>query len=106
MKLTTHLHLLPRSRMRGAIPSLLQYLMAWCSVEAQVHSYFYLYSYLVKILKLKHHMCSFHARVTRILFSTGIVPSVVTFLLSGVAHKKDSKCYISWIKERRNSSSV
>jgi hypothetical protein len=35
-KLTTHLHLAPRSRMRGAIPPLPQYdFMAWCSVNAQ-----------------------------------------------------------------------
>jgi hypothetical protein len=34
MKLTTHLHLVPRPRMLGAIPSLPQYaLMAWCSVK-------------------------------------------------------------------------
>jgi hypothetical protein len=35
MKLTTHLHLVPRSRMRGAIPQLLQYaFMALCSVKS------------------------------------------------------------------------
>jgi hypothetical protein len=32
VKLNTHLHLVPRSRMRGGIPSLPQYaFMAWCS---------------------------------------------------------------------------
>jgi hypothetical protein len=35
MKLTTHLHLGLRSRMRGAIPPLPQYaFMAWCSVKS------------------------------------------------------------------------
>jgi len=34
MKLTTHLHLVPRSRMRGTKPPLPQYaFMAWCSVK-------------------------------------------------------------------------
>jgi hypothetical protein len=34
VKLITHLHLVPRSRMRGAIPSLPQYVfMTWCSVK-------------------------------------------------------------------------
>jgi hypothetical protein len=35
MKLITHLHLVPRTRMRGTIPLLHQYaFMAWCSVKA------------------------------------------------------------------------
>jgi hypothetical protein len=44
VKLTTHLHLVPRSRMRGAIPPLPQYaFMAWCSVKkAQGQLYLYL----------------------------------------------------------------
>jgi hypothetical protein len=34
VKLTTHLHLVPRSRMRGVIPPLPQYVfMAWCLVK-------------------------------------------------------------------------
>jgi hypothetical protein len=34
VKLTTHLHLVPKSRMRGAIPPLPQYaVMAWCSIK-------------------------------------------------------------------------
>jgi hypothetical protein len=34
MKLTTHLHLVPKSRMRGAILSFPQYaFMTWCSVK-------------------------------------------------------------------------
>jgi hypothetical protein len=34
MKLTTHLHLVPRSRMRGSIPPLPQYVfMEWCLVK-------------------------------------------------------------------------
>jgi hypothetical protein len=42
MKLTTHLHLEPRSRFRGAITPFLQYaLMAWCSVKAQGQLYLY-----------------------------------------------------------------
>jgi hypothetical protein len=40
VKLTTHLHLVPRSRMRGAIPPLPQYAFtAWFSVEAQEQLY-------------------------------------------------------------------
>jgi hypothetical protein len=41
--LTTHLHIVPRSRMRGAIPPLQYAFMAWCSVEAQEQLYLYLY---------------------------------------------------------------
>jgi hypothetical protein len=41
VKLTTHLPLVPRSRIRGAIPSLPQYaFMGWCSVkkaQGQLH---------------------------------------------------------------------
>jgi len=34
VKLTTHFHLVPRSRMPGAVPPLLQYaFMAWCSAK-------------------------------------------------------------------------
>jgi hypothetical protein len=34
VKLTTHLHLVPRSRMRGGIPPLPRYVfMAWCLVK-------------------------------------------------------------------------
>jgi len=44
MKLTTHLHLVQRSRIGGAIPPLPQYaFMVWCSVKAQG-----LYLYLSK----------------------------------------------------------
>jgi hypothetical protein len=44
VKLTTHLHLVPTSRMRGgAIPPLPQYaFMALCSVKAQVKLYLHL----------------------------------------------------------------
>jgi hypothetical protein len=43
MKLTTHLHLAPRSRICGAIPPLPQYaFIAWCSVKAQGRLYLYL----------------------------------------------------------------
>jgi hypothetical protein len=41
VKLTTQLHLVQRSRMRGTIPALLPYaFMAWCSVKAQGQLYF------------------------------------------------------------------
>jgi hypothetical protein len=44
VKLTTHLHLVPKSRMRGAILALPQYaFMACCSVKAQGQLYLYLY---------------------------------------------------------------
>jgi hypothetical protein len=36
MKLTTHLHLVPMSRMHGVVPTLPRYIfMAWCSVKTQ-----------------------------------------------------------------------
>jgi hypothetical protein len=45
VKLTTHLYLVLRSRMHGAIPLLPQYaFMAWCSVKAQGQLYLYLTS--------------------------------------------------------------
>jgi hypothetical protein len=44
VKLTTRLNLLPRSRIRGAVPSLPQYaFMAWFLIKAQGQLYFYLY---------------------------------------------------------------
>jgi hypothetical protein len=43
VKLTTHFHLVPRLRVSGAIPPLLQYtFMAWCSVKAQNNFTFYI----------------------------------------------------------------
>jgi len=43
VKLTTHLHSAPRSRMHGTILPLPQYtFMAWCPVKAQGQLYFYL----------------------------------------------------------------
>jgi hypothetical protein len=40
VKLNSYFHLVPRSRMRGAIPSLSQYtFMAWCWVKAQWQLY-------------------------------------------------------------------
>jgi hypothetical protein len=43
VKLTTHLHLVPRSRMLGAMPPLPQYaFMAWRSIKAQGQIYLYL----------------------------------------------------------------
>jgi hypothetical protein len=40
VKLITHLHLVPRSRMRGALPPFPQYAyMAWCSFKAQRQIY-------------------------------------------------------------------
>jgi hypothetical protein len=42
VKLTTHLHLVPRSRMLGALPPLPQYaFLAWCSVKPQGQLYLY-----------------------------------------------------------------
>jgi hypothetical protein len=49
VNLTAHLHLVPRSRMLGAIPPLLQYaFMAWSLVEAQGRPY--LLSFILIIL--------------------------------------------------------
>jgi hypothetical protein len=37
MKLTTHLHLVPRSGKRGAVPALSQYVsMAWCLIKQRI----------------------------------------------------------------------
>jgi hypothetical protein len=44
VKLTTDLHLVPRSRIRGAIPPFLQYaFMAWCSVKRKHRDNFTFY---------------------------------------------------------------
>jgi hypothetical protein len=44
VKLTTNIHLVLRSRIRGAIPPLHQYaLMAWCSVKNKAQGQLYLY---------------------------------------------------------------
>jgi hypothetical protein len=44
VKLTTHLPLVPRSRIRGAVRPLSQYAsMVWCSVKAPGQLYLYLY---------------------------------------------------------------
>jgi hypothetical protein len=44
MKLTTHLHLVLRSRMHGVIPPLPQYaFMAWCSVKEKHRDNFTFY---------------------------------------------------------------
>jgi hypothetical protein len=44
--MTTHFHPVPRSRMRGAITPLSQYVfMAWCLVKAQEQIYLYLFHY-------------------------------------------------------------
>jgi hypothetical protein len=46
--MTTHLHLVPRSRMRGAIPPLPQFVfMAWCLVKHRDNFTFTLTSYAV-----------------------------------------------------------
>jgi hypothetical protein len=47
MKLTTHLHLLPRSRMREAIPLLPQYVfMTWCLVKHRDNFNFYYFIFI------------------------------------------------------------
>jgi hypothetical protein len=44
VKLTSHLHLVLRWKMRGAISPLPQHVfMVWCSVKAQKQLYLYLY---------------------------------------------------------------
>jgi hypothetical protein len=51
MKLTNHLHLVPRSKMRGAIPPLSQYtFMAWCLVKNRDNFALYLYLYFYDII--------------------------------------------------------
>jgi hypothetical protein len=55
MKLTTHLHLVPRLRMRGAVLPLPQYaFMAWCSTKAQGQLYFYLTLKHFRMLLTEH----------------------------------------------------
>jgi hypothetical protein len=69
MKLTTHLHLVSRSRMCGSIPPFLQYaFIAWCSVKAQGQLYLYfflIYTLAISFLwshshEAKHFYCNFY----------------------------------------------
>jgi hypothetical protein len=54
VKLTTHLNLVPRSRMRGAIPPLPQYAcVAWCSVKAQGQLYLSFSHVCIHLSRLK-----------------------------------------------------
>jgi hypothetical protein len=47
VKLTTHLHLVPKSKNEWSYTSALQYAsVTWCSVKAQGQLYLYLYIYL------------------------------------------------------------
>jgi hypothetical protein len=51
MKLITLLYVVPRSRMRGTVPSLFEYaLIAWCLVKAQGQLYLHLYDISVILL--------------------------------------------------------
>jgi hypothetical protein len=50
VKLTTHLHLVPRSRMRGSIPPLANIFVAWCLVKRRDNFTFYLYLNVLWIL--------------------------------------------------------
>jgi hypothetical protein len=53
VKLTTHLHLVPRSKNEWSYTSTPQYvLMAWCSVEAQGQLHLYLYKVIEFNLEL------------------------------------------------------
>jgi len=48
-KLTTHLHLLPRSKISGTIPPLPQYVfMAWCSVQKKHRKFTFVFIYFAK----------------------------------------------------------
>jgi hypothetical protein len=48
VKLTTYLHLVPRSRMGGAIPPITQYAsIAWCSVKAQIKFYLFIHDQII-----------------------------------------------------------
>jgi hypothetical protein len=58
MKLMTHLYLVPRSRMCGAVSQLPQYaLMVWCSVKAQGQLYCYLHTICIQI----HYLLTSHS---------------------------------------------
>jgi hypothetical protein len=67
VKLTTHLHLVPRYRMRTAIPPLHQYaFIVWCSVKAQENFNFYLLPLQRKLKKIKGNFivnCDNHTAV-------------------------------------------
>jgi hypothetical protein len=73
VKLTTHPHLVPRLRMRGAILPLPQYAFTtWCSVKAQ--GQFYLFLYLYFRLIITHcipHACMYG--YTPLLLSTELL---------------------------------
>jgi hypothetical protein len=66
VKLTIHLHPVPRLRMRGDIPPLPQYAcMAWRSVKAQGQLYLYFMKYEVggseeNYVKRNFMICTFH----------------------------------------------
>jgi hypothetical protein len=56
VKLTTHLHIVPRSRMREAIPPLPQYVsMAWCLVKHRDSSTVTFYDIIGTNLKNKEN---------------------------------------------------
>jgi hypothetical protein len=66
VKLTTHLHLFPRSRTRGTIPPFSQYaFMAWCLVKAQG---LYLFLTLPCIVNELLNAVSLHLRTMRLAY--------------------------------------
>jgi hypothetical protein len=62
VKLTTHLHLVPRSRMHGNILPFPQYAFtAWCSVKKHKDNFtFYLYVYAIIKYTVSLHIFLFH----------------------------------------------
>jgi hypothetical protein len=53
-KLTTHLHLVPRSRMHGAILPFPQYaFMAWCSIKSQGQLYLFCFAFASYLRNIK-----------------------------------------------------
>jgi hypothetical protein len=74
VNLTTHLHLVPRSRMRGAIHPLHQYaFMVCCTVEAQGQLYLYLHPHhiLGPCIKCRCNLSSSHSS------HVGIIDSMI-----------------------------
>jgi hypothetical protein len=73
LKILTHLHLVPTSRMRGAIPPLLQYtFMAWCSVK-KAQGQLYL---LLRCWPSKHRVIS-HSALQGKSSSTAVITQLV-----------------------------
>jgi hypothetical protein len=93
MKLTTHLHLVPRSRMRGAIPPLPQHaFMAWCSFkkaqgQLYIHTYIHTYTHTHTHTHINIH--TYTLTYTYIHYHTHTYTHARTSLYVCVLHSED-----------------